>query len=215
MLGKENSWRNLRASKRRCLDPSKSDASFHFSQVHQPAIIADRAWRRAKHFFRGRYTLSSTAETAWPPHIKMGWPEEVVYCSAPYPALVYAWNDAEREASIIIDDESRDEKLACDDLRELLRLISTSSGDIRLDKYFKERKTLMDEEAITFAALWTLFPPRTLVLRKPCHEELQVFFVDSCDKLVSDDEGFEIILHTLDWDGSCFFRVPFKMVIDS
>lgn len=144
---------------------------------------------------------------------RYGWSDEVTGCSAPYSALIYSWSDAEREARKIDHDESNHLKLARDDLRELLRLISTSSGDVLLDRYFKERETRMEEEAITHAALWTLFPPGTLVLGKPCHDEPQVFFVESCNKFVSEDEDFEILLHSFDWNGSYFSRVPFNMAI--
>ena len=46
----------------------------------------------------------------------------------------------------------------------ILRLISTSPEDVRLDRYFKERGAFMSEGTITHDALWTLFLPGTLIL---------------------------------------------------
>ena len=146
---------------------------------------------------------------------KWGWSEEVTKCRAPYYPLIYAWDEAQQEANDIVDGESDDDKQARSDLREMLKIISTSSGDLRLDQYLRERANLTSEETITHATLWTLFPPGTLVLGRPCHDEPQVFFVDSCDGFVGDDDPFEIILYSFDWNGSEFSRVPFEMKIGS
>ncbi|RYP47914.1 hypothetical protein DL768_006110 [Monosporascus sp. mg162] len=165
---------------------------------------------------------SSEVDVVFPPLQKLlgritskwGWPEEVTKCRSPYRPLIYSWEEAEREASEIIDDESEDEKQARDDLKELLIIISTSSGDVRLDRYFNDRRTLLNECTITHDALWTLFPPGRLIVGRPCHDEPQIFVVDSCDGFVSDDETFEVVCYSFDWNGSEFSRVPFQMGID-
>ena len=144
---------------------------------------------------------------------KAGWPEEVTKRRSPYAALIHSWDEAQREASKIVENEREDDRLARNDLKELLKIISTSSGSVRLDQYFKDRKTLLDEETITFQALWTLFPPGTLVLAKPCHDEPQVFFIDSCSGFVSDDDDFIATCYCNDWNGSEFLRVAFQMTI--
>ncbi|KAI0490382.1 hypothetical protein F4859DRAFT_520199 [Xylaria cf. heliscus] len=145
---------------------------------------------------------------------KWGWPEEVTKCASPYTALIYSWEEAQKEAIAIIDGESDDEKQARDDLKELLRIISTSSGDVRLDQYFKDRQSLLAESTITHEALWTLFPPGRLIVGRPCLDEPQVFVVDSCDRFTEDNDPFKFVCYSFDWDGIAFGRVPFQMRID-
>jgi hypothetical protein len=145
---------------------------------------------------------------------KWGWSSEVTKHSSPYAALIYSWDEAISETLKIVESESDDERQARNDLKELLRLISTSSGDVRLDRYFKERAAFTSEDTITHDALWTLFPPGTLILGRPCSDEAQVFFVNSCHGFVSDDIAFELVCYSFDWDGWEFSRVPFRMVID-
>ncbi|KAI0110864.1 hypothetical protein GGR51DRAFT_557864 [Nemania sp. FL0031] len=145
---------------------------------------------------------------------KWGWSEEVTSCASPYTALIYSWEQAQKEAIEIIDDEPDDKKQARNDLKELLRIISTSSGDVRLDRYFKDRQALLSEGTITHEALWTLFPPGTLIVGRPCHDEPQIFVVESCDKFTSGDETFEIVCYSFDWNGIVFGRVPFEMEIE-
>ncbi|KAK5636274.1 hypothetical protein RRF57_011986 [Xylaria bambusicola] len=146
---------------------------------------------------------------------KWGWPEMVTKCSSPYIALIYSWEKAEKEAIAIIDGESEDEKQARNDLKELLRIISTSSGDVRLDRYFKSRQALLCEGSITHEALWTLFPPGTLIVGRPCHDEPQIFVVESCRNFVRDDDDFAMVCYSFDWNGTVFSRVPFEIFIES
>ncbi|KAI1753930.1 hypothetical protein F4782DRAFT_494461 [Xylaria castorea] len=146
---------------------------------------------------------------------KWGWPEEVTACSSPYGVLIYSWEEAHKEAFETVEGESDDEKQARVDLRELLRIISTSSGDVRLDRYFKDRQALLSECTITYEALWTLFPPGKLIVARPCHDEPQIFFVESCDGFLSDEDKFGIICYSFDWNGTFFSRVPFEFEIDS
>jgi len=164
---------------------------------------------------------SSSFEIIFPPLQKLlgsltskwGWPDLVTQCSNPFSALIYSWDDALQASTFIVEGESEDEKQARDDLKELLRIVSTSSGDQQLDQYFKDRKTLLSEGAITHEALWTLFPPGTLILGRPCNDEPQVFFVNSCDRFVSDEDDFEVVCYSFDWNGSEFGRMPFEMAI--
>ncbi|RWA11929.1 hypothetical protein EKO27_g3176 [Xylaria grammica] len=145
---------------------------------------------------------------------KWGWPEDVTQCASPYSALIYSWQEAQKEATAIEEGESDDEVQARNDLKELLRIISTSSGDVRLDRYFKDRKALLSEGTIRHEALWTLFPPGTLIVGQPCHEEPQIFVVESCQKSVRVDQKFGIVCYSFDWNGTVFSRVPFVMEIE-
>ncbi|KAI0152842.1 hypothetical protein GGR57DRAFT_492579 [Xylariaceae sp. FL1272] len=145
---------------------------------------------------------------------KWGWPEQVTRCSSPYIPLIHSWDEAWKEAWDPHEDNSSDDQLARTDLREMLRIIKTSSGDVRLDRYFKNREAFLREGTITHDALWTLFPPGTLIMGRPCHGEPQVFVVDHCDGFVSDDDTFFLVCFCFDWDGSRFKRVPFELGID-
>ncbi|CAI6336220.1 unnamed protein product [Periconia digitata] len=144
---------------------------------------------------------------------KWGWGDKVNKCVSPYTALVYSWTDAESFANNPEGGADLEEQQARKDLRELLKMIATSSGDLHLGKYFKDRPTLLEDEAITHSALWTLFPPGTLVIGRPCHEETQVFFVDSCYGFVEEDEKFVVVCYAYDWNGTVFKRVPYSIEI--
>ncbi|KAI8953162.1 P-loop containing nucleoside triphosphate hydrolase protein [Xylaria longipes] len=179
--------------------------------------------RSSRSILNNDFSSTSEVDVVFPPLQKLlgrltskwGWAEDVITkCSSPYSALIYAWDEAQKEASAIIDGESDDEKQARDDLKELLRIISSSSGDVRLDRYFKDRQALLSEGTITHEALWTLFPPGRLVVGRPCHDEPQIFVVDSCDKFLADDETFDVVCYSFDWNGSLFSRVPFVIGID-
>ncbi|KAI1357507.1 hypothetical protein F5Y08DRAFT_324151 [Xylaria arbuscula] len=175
--------------------------------------------RGTRRYIEDEYPSSSEVEVVFPELQKLlgritykwGWSEEVTGCASPYSALVYSWEEALREANDVVDGESDDERQARDDLKELLRIISTSSGDVRLDRFFKSRQALLNEGTITHEALWTLFPPGTLIVGQPCHDEPQVFVVQSSEKFVSDNEYFEMICFSFDWDGTTFSRVPFEV----
>ncbi|KAF2688250.1 P-loop containing nucleoside triphosphate hydrolase protein [Lentithecium fluviatile CBS 122367] len=144
---------------------------------------------------------------------KWGWTELVLSCRSPYTGLVYAWTEAQEEAVKVVEDEPDEQKQARTDLGELLRLISTSSGYLPLDVYFKDRKTFIDQGTITHSALWTLFPPGTLIVARPFLDEPQIFSVQSCDTFVSEDQTFDLVCYCFDWNGYEFSRVPFQMKI--
>lgn len=144
---------------------------------------------------------------------KYGGEQEVTKYISPYYSLVYAWETAQREATLVKEDEPEDNRKARKDLKEMLRIISTSSGDARLDRYFKNRETFLSEGTITHDALWTLFPEGTLIVGRPCHDEPQVFIVDTSDPFVTDEGDFEVTCFGFDWNGSEFNRLPLTMVI--
>lgn len=144
---------------------------------------------------------------------KWGWSETVTTCTSPFGPLVYAWTEALSEAQKFVEHEPEDEKQARADLNELLRMISTSSGYLPLDRYFQDRNTFTSERSITHAALWTLFPPGTLIVSQQPLDRLQIFTVSSCDGFVMEGQTFDLVCFCFDWDGSEFGRVPFEFKV--
>jgi hypothetical protein len=144
---------------------------------------------------------------------KWGWGESVATCSSPYKPLVYAWTEAEKEAREVVEGETDERKQARTDLGELLRMISTSSGYLPLDRYFKDREIFMEQQTITHAALWTLFPPGTSIFAQPFLGETQILTVSSCDSFVKENDTFDLVCFCFDWNGTEFGRVPFEMRI--
>jgi hypothetical protein len=144
--------------------------------------------------------------------MKWGWSENVVSCVAPYIPLIHSWEEAKKECKHI-EGESADDANARDDLRELMRIISTTSVYAPLDAYFKHRDTFLEEKTISHSALWTLYPPGTLIIARPFLEEPQVFTVLSSDGFMIEGETFELTCFSFDWDGVAFCRVPFEMTI--
>jgi hypothetical protein len=144
---------------------------------------------------------------------QLGTPEQVTSLSSPFASLVWMWTEADGEARKYVESETPEEKQARIDLRELMRIISTSSGIQTLDQYFKERGFFVNEGTISHAALWTLFPPGTLVISYPFLGEPQIFTVDSCDSFVREEHTFDLVCFSFDWTGTEFTRVPFEMKI--
>lgn len=139
---------------------------------------------------------------------KWGWAEEVTYCASPYEALIYSWGEAIAESQKIVEDE--EDQQARRDLKELLRILSTSSGDEKLDRYFKDRPIFEKEKSITHDSLWTLFPPGTLVLAKPVLDQPQILCTESS---YGGSDSFRLTCFCLDWNGFEFNRVPLELRI--
>ena len=97
---------------------------------------------------------------------------------SPYEHIVFQFDDLHAVATETSEDEA--EKRARLDLSLLLDTISGgSSGDEKLDKYFKMRSTYKKQqpETIQFEDLWTVFPPGMLIYGRPFQNEDQVFVV--------------------------------------
>ncbi|KAI9760633.1 MAG: hypothetical protein M1840_002373 [Geoglossum simile] len=199
------------------------------SQYHEGNILAqgkDRAWVLQKIMTRSGLNggdigfIVSEVRIESKPLQKLvgkitkqwGWAEEVSQCRFPYTALIYSWDEAKRESKMPEDEVNI--KKARTDLMDLLNAISSSSGHMQLDHYLKDRDIFVKENSITHEALWTLFPPGTLILAWPFPDEQQVFIVQSCDGFVSDGKTFHLICYCFDWNGYEFNRVPFKMGIE-
>ncbi len=144
--------------------------------------------------------------------------ETMLELQHPFKPLIYSWSEAEEEAEKAIDDEAEDEKQARRDLRELLNIISTSSGIEKLDQYFKDRETFLKDNTIRHYALWTLFPPGSLIFGRPFLGQPQIFFVETCSGFTGtsdskDPEPFKLYGYSFDWNGSEFNRVQFELDI--
>ena len=147
---------------------------------------------------------------------------------SPFESIVFSWDDLAKEAARTDFDATKGEageseedvKVARMDLAELMRMISTSSGDEALDRYFRTREDLAKTRTITFETLWTLFPQGSLVLSRPFLEEEQVFVVasfktDTRHVYYNDERQttFNLVGYSFDWDGTAFNRVPFEFKI--
>lgn len=135
---------------------------------------------------------------------------------SPYSQLVWAWKTAEQEAAIDDQTESEEKRLARVDLKDLLRIISTSSGDEMLDRYFKAKQNMEDNGQITFEALWTIFPLGCHIVSRAAFSTEQVFFIQHCPvgDVYDRDREFTVKAYSLDWDGTTFNRVLYELSIE-
>ncbi|KAI9686388.1 MAG: hypothetical protein M1822_003733 [Bathelium mastoideum] len=111
------------------------------------------------------------------PHYPAHWRGEIVTIPSPYEAIILNWDllweqsEPEKECG---DNNSRQVRA---DLRELLETLQKSSGDLKLDKYLQNRNSYQKERCITFEALWTIFPPGTIVYGHLFLKRDQIFIV--------------------------------------
>lgn len=85
-----------------------------------------------------------------------------------------------------VDEQEGDEtkKQARSDVKLLLETISNgSSGDAKVDKYFKTRKLNMDHNMITYETRWTPSSPETLAYGCYFQGEDQIFLGYENDRL--------------------------------
>ncbi|KAL7789035.1 P-loop containing nucleoside triphosphate hydrolase protein [Trichoderma ceciliae] len=151
---------------------------------------------------------------SYPDHIFRGSP--VTLCS-PFEFIVFEWDTLKAAAEQAPQDDA--DKEAREDLKLLLNIISGgSSGDAKLDKYFKVRDLRLRDMAVQFDDLWTIFPPGTLVYGKPFQNQDQVFVVrdymkawpgrgDRPQRLFP----WKLDCWTYDWTGKKFQRAPFEL----
>ena len=153
----------------------------------------------------------------YPDHLFRGPP---VTLNSPYEALVYSWDVLKEAARAKSSNE--DDKQAREDLELLLGVISGgSSGDIRLDGYFKVRGAYLSNSTIAFQDLWTLFPPGMLVYGKPFQDQDQVFITQSHMGNIWPEGDrtqqvypWEMRCWMYDWTGERFKRTPMKIPIE-
>ena len=151
----------------------------------------------------------------YPYHIFHGPP---VTINSPYEPLILYWNrleQATKEAPKVDDD-----KQARSDLQLLLETISNSSGDPKLDKYFK-RDFNKEQKSVSFETLWTIFPPGSLIYGRPFLGQDQIFIVKDNKRTwpyrrrgSPNEQGpWILICWIYDWDGSRkrFKRMPLSV----
>jgi hypothetical protein len=141
---------------------------------------------------------------------------KITQMESPYMNLVWSWDEAKKAAIAEVKDETSEEKQAREDLRELMEIISTSSGDEMLDRYFKARDSMKETGAVTFESLWTLFPKGSFIVSRPFFDRTQVFMVQSCKLPDMDaaDPILTVIAYSYDWNGFTFNRVPYAFTVD-
>lgn len=140
-----------------------------------------------------------------------------VTLSSPYEALVHNWEKLEKATKEEPKDD--DDKETRDDLALLLRTIASSSGDPKLDKYFKMRESIKEQKSVTFETLWTLFPPGALVYGKPFQGQDQVFIVQDNIRawphfqygLPREQASWSLLCWTYDWNGNMFRRLALRL----
>lgn len=128
---------------------------------------------------------------------------------SPYAPLIFNW-DLLCEAAALPDHvgQSEEDKQARSDLQLLLQTIKQGSGDERLDSYLKVRDDLAKQKSITFEALWTIFPPGTMVYSHPffksdCEQD-QVFIVVKNYYWPWSDDELGSRSKLVNWPISCF-----------
>ena len=137
--------------------------------------------------------------------------------SSPYEPLILYWDKLEEATKQKPIDDN--DKQARSDLKLLLDAIAAGSGDVKLDKYFKSRASMKKQDAVTFDTLWTLFPPGTLLYRKPFQGQDQVFIVYDNERVwpylrrgsPREQDPWSLLCWTYDWDGTAFRRMPLKI----
>lgn len=145
----------------------------------------------------------------YPGHIFRGPP---VTIPSPYEPLIFSW-DRLQQVSKAKPKDKRD-KQARTDLELLLDTLSSGSGDLKLDKYFKMRESNKEQKSVTFETLWTLFPPGTLVYGKAFLEQDQVFVVrENISPWPHLNTLWTLSGWTYDWDGNKFKRVSLSIPI--
>ncbi|KAL9625328.1 MAG: hypothetical protein Q9160_000391 [Pyrenula sp. 1 TL-2023] len=109
----------------------------------------------------------------YPYHYFMG---DTVKIPSPYEPLILNWDTLWEESGK--EDTDEKEKQARSDLRELLEKLLSGSGSAQLDSYMQARDSLQRQNTITFDALWTIFPPGSMVYGRLFLRSHQIFIVE-------------------------------------
>ena len=145
-----------------------------------------------------------------PYHVFQGAP---VALPSPYRPLILNWEKLEQATKSM--PENNDDKQARSDLKLLLDSISSSSGDARLDRYFKSRDSYKEQKSVTFETLWTIFPPGSLIYGRPFKKRDQLFIVQDCfwdwPREHGDQSPWRLQCWTYDWDGKLFRRIGLRL----
>jgi hypothetical protein len=133
---------------------------------------------------------------------------------SPFCSIVHNWDALEAETRK--EGSTEEDQIARSDLNLLLLHLREWSGDDSLDRYMKIRSDLVSSDSITFEALWTIFPPGTLVYSKKFLGQDQLFLVmESQPKFIrtppdgygrSEHSAWNMTCLTYDWNGRHFDR---------
>ncbi|CCC08317.1 hypothetical protein SMACR_01865 [Sordaria macrospora] len=156
---------------------------------------------------------------ATPRHLFRGQP---ITMYSPFEAFVHNFDLLQTVATEINEQDNEQQKQARKDLELLLGVISGgSSGDEKLNKYFKMRDSYLSDGTIQFDDLWTIFPPGALIYGKPFQGEEQVFVVAdnwSPWPRIRDHPStwkpWGLACWVYDWTGAEFKRTPFDVKIE-
>ncbi|KIW29325.1 hypothetical protein, variant [Cladophialophora immunda] len=150
----------------------------------------------------------------YPYHTFRGSPSTI---DSPYEALVLNWDKLEQATKKESGNDA--DRQARSDLKLLLDTITNSSGDAKLDKYFKTRDSHRQQNCVTFDNLWTVFPPGALVYGRPFQGQDQVFVVQDNmgawpyfrDSVPREQATWTLLAWTYDWNGSMFKRSSLRL----
>ena len=144
-----------------------------------------------------------------------------VTIQSPFKPLVLYWDELEQAAQDSPKDDN--DRQARADLRILLDTISSSSGDPKLDKYFRARDSNKEQGSVTFETLWTIFLPGSLVYGQPFQRQHQIFVVQDSGKTWPtfkrrgafeqplEHASWGLLCWTYDWDGNKFRRLCLRL----
>lgn len=132
---------------------------------------------------------------------------------SPFVWLIWSW-DALQASTNSQEDDSEEKEQARIDLDELLKVISSRTEVEPLDDYFTKRKIYKKEKIITYQALWTIFPPGTVVCASIVFNEPQLFFVTDSTRNDRRKKNFILTSSCLDWDGTRFRLTPYELKIE-
>lgn len=153
----------------------------------------------------------------YPYHIFQGSP---VTIQSPYEPLVLYWDKLEQATRETPKND--EDKQARSDLKLLLDTICSSSGDPKLDKYFKNRESNKEQKSVTFETLWTIFPPGSLIIGQPFLGKEQLFIVqDNAGtwpyrrrRSPNEEAPWGLLSWVYDWDGKMFRRMCLKLEVE-
>ncbi|KAM0818695.1 putative ATPase family AAA domain-containing protein 3B [Seiridium cardinale] len=142
----------------------------------------------------------------------------ITVMTSPYQSLIWSWSSAEAAVRSQGEDDAGDVIQAKADLKELMAIISTSSGSVSLDWYFREKDQILDDKMVSFSSLWTLYPPGTFIVGHPFENEPEIFVVRRADNIFrgpqEDRRLLNLICWNYDWTGSSFNRVSYSITIE-
>jgi hypothetical protein len=127
-----------------------------------------------------------------------------------FDTLVWDWDKLEAAAGEKNEKDSKEEKVAREDLELLLEQIKSSS---ELYPYFEQRDLWAECVEIPYDFLWTLFPPGELVCSQVIFEHPQAFIAREYQYLSlpakngGEKNFFELTCWSYDWNGETFSRV--------